>query len=190
VLREVLAQPEYQEENAAPRESGWLQKLLAWLEDTFGGIELAGSDPVTLAVTALFAVLVLFLVTRVLWELYARRRIREGGGQIDATVEPAAHDLLEVATQAVRRGDYRSALRYRYLALLRMLELPTLVLLTNGQLLSGLARDCPAAKAPFAELVRRVEDAWYGGLPCAAADYREAGELAELVELRVKEAGR
>lgn len=186
-LRSILAQDEFQQEAGEPRAESLWSRFLTWLNSLFSRAGLAtGSWYGTVAILAL-TLLLIFLAVRMLWQLASRRRTHEARQVPRGEEHMTADDMIAAAEKAARAGNHRSAIRLRFLALLRRLAEPGLALTTNHQLTRRVTKRYPSLNAPFRELVLCYEDAWYGGMPCGAADYTRARELAERVAARVTE---
>ncbi|MGI8588918.1 MAG: DUF4129 domain-containing protein [Chloroflexia bacterium] len=116
------------------------------------------------------------------------RRARTAGGARPAVGFAAeagwsATQAQAAAAAAATAGDYRKAVRYRYLATLLALDEAGQVRfdpsLTDGEYL----RRVPSPlRAPFGPLVQLFERIWYGGYPATAHDYQEYQALAARAE--------
>jgi hypothetical protein len=177
----------------------FIDKLGAWLKDLFknhnprpqsrdtalpvsGG---AAANAVVVVVVALtVAVLGVVLVT-----LLKRKRAATGPALEVSTVDAAAlagnpdHALsrppegwAHLADALAARGEYREAVRNLYLALLSRLHRDGAIhydeTLSNWDYLRAF-RGRPEVKAPFRELTRRFDFAWYGNTPVGADGYSE-----------------
>ncbi len=94
----------------------------------------------------------------------------------------AAH-AQTAAAEAAAGGDYRRAIRYRYLA--TMLELDEADRLRFDRALTNLEhlRRAPAhLREALRPLVLTFDRVWYGGSPASAADYQQYSALAQAVE--------
>jgi len=183
-LEQILAQPEYSSE-AKPKERrpSWLSRMLESLGNVYERMGIAHAGPVGVVVISALALLLVYAVVRLVWGVLARQRARqlvqgEGGSEHERSED----ELLAQAQRAMSSGQYREAVRLRYLALLRRLGVPAIALQTNWQLARRVAREWPQAGSQFKSLVLCYEDAWYGALPCGAEDYRQADELAGAVQ--------
>jgi hypothetical protein len=183
-LEQILAQPEYSgEAKPEERRPTWLSRLLDWLSHLFDRLGIAHSGPVGVVVISALALLLVWAVVRLVWDVLARQRARQlAQGEGGSEHERSEDELLAQAQRAMGSGQYREAVRLRYLALLRRLGVPAVALQTNWQLARRVSRDWPQAGAQFKTLVLCYEDAWYGALPCGAEDYRQADELAGAVQ--------
>jgi hypothetical protein len=87
-----------------------------------------------------------------------------------------------LADELAARGEYREAVRSLYLALLSRLHRDGAILydvtLSNWDYLRQF-RGRAEWKAPFRELTRRFDFAWYGNLPVGAEGYREFRTLTQ-----------
>jgi hypothetical protein len=180
LLDEILRRAEYQGEDDAPLEQdNMLTRLLAWLDGVLSAAGLGATGWAGVVVVAGLLALLLYLVVKLIW-VQAGRRSRS------AKAEPKAgqlglDELLLAADESAQRGDFRAAIRFRFLALLRQLEQPASTLLTNTQLQRRLGKLMPAVASPFGELVGLFEDTWYGGLDCSKEQHDLALTLSERV---------
>lgn len=181
VLDGILSQPKYQD-NAEQQlvRRPWLVRIIDKLQQLLA--PLASSAGLQIIVLVI-SVLVLALAALVLLLKYRRRppvdSLSAGHGP-----EPAdTYDgLREQAAFAQSRGEYRIALRYRFLACLKLLRLPMVTVISNWRLLMRINRNDPELAPWLRELVRIYEDGWYGGRAVTAADYGQAEELAGHIE--------
>jgi len=185
----ILTRDEFQGEAGRLDEETWIDKFFKWVNQLFGNRQVPVSQPgwgwIISVVIAGF--LLIYLVTRFIWWVMGRRRERAGtySGSEASERRLTPDGLLKLAGECASRGDHRSAVRYRYLALLKRLEMPDSPLRTNSQVMRWIERRYPAAGSGFGELVRCYEDTWYGGQPLSAAEYSRAGERAAGVESTV-----
>jgi hypothetical protein len=94
----------------------------------------------------------------------------------------AAH-ARTAAAEAAAGGDYRRAIRYRYLA--TMMSLDEADRLRFDRALTNLEhlRRAPAhLREALRPLVLTFDRVWYGGSPASAADYQQYTALAQAVE--------
>ena len=128
-LQVILAAPEFQTE-AASQTPSWLERLwqrfLNWLQGlgvpSFGDGAL-GQWITVIAVCALI-VLVVYLVVRLLRSFLNRARTESIDGLSGKQGPRSRDELLGAASEAAQRGDYASALRHRFKAMLALLDLP------------------------------------------------------------------
>jgi hypothetical protein len=182
-LRGILARPEFKDEETIASGDNPIEKFLAWLMKLFGGGNPNGGSWVTVLITVALLGLLAYLITRLIWELVQRRSRKafSGEGQLRAEDMTAAA-LLKAAAEAAERREFREALRMRFLALVKQLDLAATTVQTNSQLARQVRKAQPAAAVPFAGAVACYEDAWYGGLPCGAETYAElSGFAAEVL---------
>jgi hypothetical protein len=188
VLEGILSQPEYQEntEQQLARRP-WLLRFIDRLQQLL--TPLAASTGLQVMVLAI-SVLVLAFAAIVLLRKYNRR---PPAGRLDmahGSAPAGTYDgLREQADAAASRGEYRLALRYRFLACLKSLKLPTVTVISNWRLLARINRSDPGLTPWLRELVRIYEDGWYGGSTITAADYGQAAELAGSIEAALESRG-
>jgi hypothetical protein len=117
--------------------------------------------------------------------------VRRGRSRAGARFPLAAHVEADwtatharaAAAEAAAEGDYRRAIRYRYLA--TMLELDEADRLHFDRALTNLEhlRRAPAhLRETLRPLVLTFDRVWYGGNPASAADYQQYTALAQAVE--------
>lgn len=181
-LQEVLARREY---TNASQAQDFMDRLKQWLERTLEsvlGLPAEGASWVadallwlllTLAVLALAAVV--FVVIRGV--RMPRRPTHAPAEEAPAHVslERPSRGWLEVAEEEAARGDYRAALRYAYLALLRTLEERGVLRLDRDRTNWDLVRQVPEgpARDDLAQATRLFEEHWYALRPADAEEYRE-----------------
>lgn len=190
-LRRILTQDEYRTDGGGkvPQE-GLGSKFMKWIGELLDRSSMGlgpASWPGVLAVL-LVLVIAAYGLVRLVWALQAwrRRQQLENAVNGDSPELMSAGGLNRLAAEAAAKGDHRSAVRYRYLGLLKHLEMPEAPLRTNTQVQRWVGRHHPAATTSFGELVICFEDAWYGLLPCSAADFDRAGGYAERIEAEVE----
>lgn len=178
-LKRILAEPQFAADDAIDKGDGPLERFLTWAQQllTKAGMTVGGTTTLLLTI-ALFGMLA-FLIVRLIWELVQRQRRRSFAVASGPRPEDmTAQALLSAAAAALARGEFREALRLRFLALVKQLDLAGTTVQTNSQLMRQVRKAQPAAAAPFAGAVACFEDAWYGGLPCGADNYAELTTLA------------
>jgi hypothetical protein len=189
-LRQILAEPQFAADQDTSSGKGPFDKFWEWLQKMLNRLGMPrGKSPVTMVLTVLLLLLLTVLIARLAWEL-AQRRQR----QLVANSEPRAQDmgvsaLLAAAAAAAGRRAYREALRLRFLALVKQLDLPASSVQTNSELTRLVRKQQPLAVEPFTGAVACFEDAWYGGLACDSDAYTRINELAALVVARFEPAG-
>ncbi|WP_404371175.1 DUF4129 domain-containing protein [Corallococcus coralloides] len=195
--------PAESKEEEVPPEPGWwrrfIDKLGEWLRDFFKrnnprpqsrdtALPLSGGAAANALVVMLVALTLAVLGVVVVSVL---RRKREGAGPAleVSTVDAAAlagnpdHALsrppegwAHLADALAAKGEYREAVRNLYLALLSRLHRDGAIhydeTLSNWDYLRAF-RGRPEVKAPFRELTRRFDFAWYGNAPVGADGYTE-----------------
>jgi hypothetical protein len=185
-LREILSRPEFAADYGKPPDTSLLERLWEFLKKLFGPLGLVGWSPIGYVAVLLMTALVVFLLTKMIWEFSVHLRARATEADESEPPPPTVEAMLKAAAEAAARGDFRQAVRLRFNALVSSLGLPSVALRTNHQILRNLAQDCPPARSPMAELVACFEDAWYGAFPCGGTDYAMACSLATTVEQAVK----
>ncbi|MBN9683799.1 MULTISPECIES: DUF4129 domain-containing protein [unclassified Corallococcus] len=201
--RPEKAPGEPKEEEVPPPESSWwrrfIDKLGEWLRDFFKrnnprpqsretALPVSGGAAANVLVVMLVA-LTLAVLGVVLVSVLRRKRGDSGPALEVSTVDAAAlagnpdHALsrppegwAHLADALAAKGEYREAVRNLYLALLSRLHRDGAIhydeTLSNWDYLRAF-RGRPEVKAPFRELTRRFDFAWYGNVPVSADGYTE-----------------
>ncbi|MHA7632606.1 DUF4129 domain-containing protein [Corallococcus sp. M7] len=197
------APAEPKEEEVPPPESSWwrrfIDKLGEWLRDFFKrnnprpqsretALPVSGGAAANVLVVMLVA-LTLAVLGVVVVSVLRRKRASSGPDLEVSTVDAAAlagnpdHALsrppegwAHLADALAAKGEYREAVRNLYLALLSRLHRDGAIhydeTLSNWDYLRAF-RGRPEVKAPFRELTRRFDFAWYGNVPVSADGYTE-----------------
>jgi hypothetical protein len=99
--------------------------------------------------------------------------------------EQSPTEFWRRAETLARRGEFRQAVRWLYLAVLTHLHRADLIRYdrtrTNGEYLRQLRAADSVVLEPFGRLTRLFEQKWYGEGACAADDYDNCVELASQV---------
>jgi hypothetical protein len=183
-LDAILREPRFQHEQSLPeRILQWVEHLLLRALQTI----LASNGGVGPAIRLLFVVLLLGLVAVVAY-LLARRSLGQLVAEVETTDEAGepmiSTSAAERASQLAASGDYRTALRYLYLATLLQLQERGALQLRPGRTnreyvrmleVEGVDSDVRAALAALTEQFDRV---WYGHLPFGAGDFARCEGLA------------
>lgn len=177
-LRDILNKPEYKDEQ--PQGPGLLDRIADWLAALRLRLGLGSGSWTGTFVIIVVVSLILYLLLRIFSGMEFRKfNLRDEG--LQTAKQYSAGELLAQAEQAAKEEDYRGAIRLRFRAMLRQIEMPASTVLTNRQLVRVLSNDYPQVSAPLMAFVGCFEDAWYGGLCCGSAEYYEAAKLAEQV---------
>lgn len=100
-------------------------------------------------------------------------------------------DIPELIKGALSREDYRLALRYSYLLVLRDLDQKDVIEFeaqkTNADYLSELKTGTLADN--FKTITRLYDFTWYGGFSLSAQGYKEAGEKVDHIKSELKSQG-
>jgi hypothetical protein len=171
-LRGILSDPKYTSGGVEAAPPTLLEKFLDWLGRLFKGTGLPMDRGWIVMLTGSIILAVVYLIVRVVWELLQRRSPRRRAAAGDVSPDDmSAASLIAAATAAAQRGDFRSAVRLRFLALVKELGLPAASWQTNSQLARQVKKLEPAAAAPFASAASRYEEVWYGGAGASHADF-------------------
>jgi hypothetical protein len=186
-LKAILESEEFKDE--APSGESLLDRIIKFINRLFSGLNLGPAGGalyyIGFVLIGLILVLIIYLAVRMLWGYF-------GAGSAAAAAVSRAQEQhfttenwLAAAQEAWQRGDFRSAIRFRFKAVVSMLELPRSATLTNYQIARHIGREYPVLRAAMLELVTRFEDTWYGGLPAGAVDYEQVVRLAGGIEQTV-----
>ena len=192
LLREILSSPAFQDD-VQPDIKGetLLDRLLLWLTGTLGKIGkalgmggLAGQSVLVYVVAILALALMAMLIRQLIMNSGTRGGRRRQGSESE--LPDGSEDLLGLAELCAREGDYRMALRYRYLEVLQSLDLPSSALTTNSMLIREVLRGHPQLHREFRSLVELFEDAWYGSLETGRSQYTAAAGLAGSLDRQIR----
>ncbi|MFP2927458.1 DUF4129 domain-containing protein [Pyxidicoccus sp. 3LG] len=198
-----------EEPTPPPEPPGWWRRFIDWLGELLKKLFERDPPPPRATNAPLFSggdvanALVILLVTltvvvlgALLLRYMGKDKKGQGGSGLEVTTVDAAvlagdpaHALsrppegwAHLADELAARGEYREAVRSLYLALLSRLHRDGAILydvtLSNWDYLRQF-RGRSELKAPFRELTRRFDFAWYGNLPVGAQGYREFRTLTE-----------
>lgn len=187
-LRAILARPEFTRASRVRDLLGRLEQGLARLLERL--LPRAGLEPGAaglfqrLLLGALVALVALGVGVALVALLLALRRVGRPGAPSRPPQAPhEARDLvargwLDLAEEEAARGDYLSALRSAYLALLRRLDERELLRLdrdrTNWELVGQLPPG--PAREDLVAATRLFESRWYAGRPAEAGEYSSLRE--------------
>ncbi|NBD08613.1 DUF4129 domain-containing protein [Corallococcus silvisoli] len=190
------------EEDDAPSGPSWwrqfIDKLGQWLKELFklknppprpSEASLFSGGAVANALVVMLVALTLAVLGMVLVRMLRRERTDKSPELEVSTMDAAAlagnpdHALsrppegwAHLADALAARGQYREAVRNLYLALLSRLHRDGAIhydeTLSNWDYLRAF-RGRPEVKAPFRELTRRFDFAWYGNEPVGSTGYTE-----------------
>lgn len=142
---------------------------------------------VSVGLAAVAMVLFVLLVAYVVARIGVRRMAARGASEDDdiyAGPETSNHALDE-AERAARAGDYRSALRLMYLAMLLRLDDLELIRFdrtgTNWEYLSRL-REHPEIHRMLHPITAAFDRKWYGREPADESDYRAFADACRAIE--------
>lgn len=176
VVEEVLASKEYQ--YIPSKIEAFLnhitERLMDWLEDLMEGkLDISSTNQVPKVVSIILAVLVLVASIIVLaWLIkYIYKCMRNGkklqeilGEQISEETTP--YTLLEQGKDYAVKGDYRTSIRYRYIAFLLLLHEQDILhiknAMTNQEIYNALKKKQYNHLEDFKKLMTHFEYTWYG----------------------------
>lgn len=188
-LRRILERPEF---TRAARAQDLLARLDRWVKDqlrrlfTGAGLSEAAADLLAQVVLWGLGAMVALAGAAALAALLFALRGRRAPAPAPAPDHASAHvgrdrpaaGWLELAQREAARGEYRLALRYAYLALLRRLDERELIRLdrdrTNWELVGQVSDE--ALREELASATRLFEARWYAGRPAAEQEYRQLRE--------------
>jgi hypothetical protein len=186
-LRQILARPEFQTQDKSPM-AAFIKKLKQRIanalrdlwDQIFGKLQPASPQAVWLIKALILVVLAaaVILAVRTLMKVKRTQRLRKKrtilGEQIQSDTKP--RDLAESAMAAARAGDFRTAIRRLYIALLYELAERNLIELeinaTNRDYLNRVSQLAPLA-APMRYLTEKFDYFWYGKFPSTEDDFRD-----------------
>ncbi|HUS15445.1 MAG TPA: DUF4129 domain-containing protein, partial [Chloroflexia bacterium] len=152
--------------------------------DVAGPLLMPGLGALGVLVAVAVAAFVIFGLRRAAGPAGARM-----AGAFAAEAGWTAGQARTAATEAATAGDYRKAVRYRYLATLLALDesgrLHFDPALTNGELMGKVA---PEVREPLRPLVAVFERLWYGGFPATEHEYQAYQAMAAGAEATAAEA--
>lgn len=181
-LETLLSQPPFTQPAVAV-DMSWLEELLLrfieWLQQIF-----SPAVGVWQGVWSVFRVLVigvsialLLLVLGLLLRSLSRsvaRTARTTANPTEPDEQITAADAMQQSQQLARSGDYRTAMRYLYLALLLRLDEAHLLrydrTLTNREYLHQL-HDNPDLRQRMTPIIQTFDRVWYGNEPLDAASF-------------------
>ncbi|NMO21771.1 DUF4129 domain-containing protein [Pyxidicoccus fallax] len=196
------AEKEAPEESVPPEPPGWWRRFMDWLGEFLKKLferspappprnqpELVTGGAVANVLVVLLVTLTVVVLGALLLRYFGKKKGTGESGLEVSTVHAAtlagdpAHALsrppegwAHLADELAARGEYREAVRSLYLALLSRLHRDGAILydvtLSNWDYLRQF-RGRSEWKAPFRELTRRFDFAWYGNVPVGAEGYRE-----------------
>ncbi len=193
-LQQILARNEYQpEEKQESAIQAWLRKIQQRIRDLLAKLFLkdpSAAGPSPGSIQALRWIIIIALIASLAWAavlLLQRFQLRQAklkdsgdedgrreilGEQFDADV--TADDLLKTAAEMARKGEYRTAIRRAYLALLYELEQRGKLHLhrakTNRDYLGELKNE-QYIYPPVSLLTTNYERVWYGHAAATLEDY-------------------
>jgi hypothetical protein len=193
-LDNILSRPPFTTENQ--RES-LIAKLLDWLirllDRLFSPVANVGSMPASIIGWLISGLGILLVSAVIVYFVLGMRRTLTKSTQLapDAAEDEritAAH-AMQQATSLAQAGNYRTAMRYLYLASLKLLDERGILrydrTLTNQEYLARLTH--VEAKAHFAPIVETFDRVWYGYAPLDAAAFAAYKQQVQALE-QVKKA--
>ncbi|MEM6327357.1 MAG: DUF4129 domain-containing protein [Bacteroidota bacterium] len=194
LLARYRADPDFAYDRPEAEGPSLWDQLLRWLNRTF-------FTPIARGVTSqgglyvLIAVAIALLgwgVTRLLQAdsgpLFTRRDVdRSTAGPLLDVEEISEVDLSSLLTEAVTTGDFREAVRYRYLLALQSLDARDAIRWerhkTNREyVLEARTAGGPDLATPFADTTRVFDWVWYGERPVDRARYDRLGPLFDRLD--------
>lgn len=181
-----LAQKEFQYKEIQ-REQTWLDRAKQWIQNTWDRFwaGIFGSRAFT-GFWKVFFQLAPYLLLLVLMTLLVWLAMRYGGRENDDKkfalsslnsdeVLLKSDNLQALAEEAMRGGDYRLALRYRYLLILQHLIHKKLIVWKSSKTNYEYQRELQGTgfQAPFSEVTRIYNFVWYGHFDLDEKTYGE-----------------
>ncbi len=183
-LAELLSRPPFAEPERPDLDLSWLEQLLRplleWLEPLFRPATEVGqaASPLFNVIVTGVSLLLLLVVLVVLVRSLRRStvsvaRTAPDPDDPDARLTPA--EAVSHAQSLAHAGDFRTAMRYMYLALLLRLDAANLLrydrALTNYEYLEQL-RDNPQLRTQITPIIQTFDRVWYGNEPLDAAGFQ------------------
>lgn len=171
-------------ETIKPRESLWeriqrflMRKLRDWLgtgKTTNHYTEIALKVGAVLLIGFLVYLLIRYLVSKDGNFFFSRRNLKPGLVSKDLQEDIHEINFSERIADFERRGDYRSAIRYRFLKILKQLSDKKLIAWNPEKTNQDYRSELPdiAVQEQFSGLVRIFDHVWYGEFDISAEDYR------------------
>lgn len=183
VLTDILSQPEFQYETAAPT---WLEKqrrtLMARLQEFISNILPADPGTGSSGVGSTILTIVISLIVATILITIINDLVADFAGEARLATEDTANGEPLTADAALQRaqifsgaGDYRTAVRYLYLSALLLLEERDLLRydrsLTNREYLKSIAH-LPDLSAILHDVIDVFDRVWYGFQPVDEPTYQ------------------
>jgi hypothetical protein len=155
----------------------WLLKILGRVAGNTRGIPAIANGLSTIfmimGIVVVLAIIVVVAV-KVSKHYEKKRRVREIlGEKIDDKTTPVS--LRKKAAELIEKGDYRSAIRYDFIALLLLMHERNLVYLdetkTNEEICKYLKKERFTMLHSFQFLADTFNSTWYGNKPCGGEVY-------------------
>jgi Domain of unknown function (DUF4129) len=191
LLEQILARPEYRKEKVKESTvNKWLKSLWARVDKFLSDLELQRQNVPTgsVMVPGFRILLLLFLLAALVFGvIHLMKRLRTQsrpedenedrqvlGEEIKANLTPA--EIFARATELARQGDYRSAIRRAYIALLLELEIRGKLRLhqsmTNRDYLEAISRE-PTIFPAFSSMTWTFEKVWYGQVAASGEHFED-----------------
>ncbi len=153
------------------------RRFFEWLENLFRKIDIdvrfapdeAGAYPNILTIIAIVAGLVVVTVAIICIVYYVKRRRRPVTKDILAQLEGneiTVSDLVEGSDKYAREGDLRSAVRYRFIALLWIMHksgyMSVAPSATEKLIVRDIKKQRPERAEVFTDIIALLQLAWYG----------------------------
>ncbi|MDW8019038.1 MAG: DUF4129 domain-containing protein [Chloroherpetonaceae bacterium] len=192
-LSQLRAQKEFQYDRPPPPPPVW-QRIRDWLDQNI--LRHIFSDEVTEwiehALTVISVLVLIYLVLKLIRTdlrslFYGSKTLRSVAFQAEEHLEPDA--LQALIEQAMADKDYRRAVRYLFLRVLKLLAAKDLIAWridkTNRDYLYELKQ--PELRTPFAELARFFEYVWYGGFWLTEQEFAAAKRAFDAFTTQLQE---
>jgi hypothetical protein len=178
-LQQILTNPPFQ--SSQPSQPSWLRQFLDWLGRLLerllrpvGETAQNSSGAITWTVALIGGLLLAAVIGYLLLGL-RRTMVRDANlASDDPEANMTAKVAFDQASALARGGDYRTAVRYLYLAALLRLDERGLLrydrALTNREYLEQV-RDNPALQERLMPVVATFDRVWYGHVPLDAAAF-------------------
>ncbi|WP_298263153.1 DUF4129 domain-containing protein [uncultured Lutibacter sp.] len=183
-------------------EPTWLDRLLNWLGRQFVkllewifGVENASGifAKILTSIPYIIAAILLFLIVKFFLKVNSKSIINTGTNSaiVNLTNEEELiknQDLLKLIQQAIAQNNFRLAVRYSYLNMLKQLEQQKLIVWeqqkTNEDYIKEISKQ--SLKKSFKELTRLYDFVWYGNFEINELEFAKATanfeEVYKLIE--------
>jgi len=173
----------------ANEEPNLLWRAISWLRDRLADLAITLGDAVPIGRWALLILplLVVIALAVIRWRVGPVAATRAVTGPVFGPAVRTAAEHRAAAEEAAARGDFATACRERFRALVKDLEERTILDPRPGRTADETAREVaavsPDAAGPVTTAARRFDEVQYGARPASADDYAAIGAADDAVRL-------